>query len=154
MRSPDLLVIADEAEAPEIARSFNSGSGPQERWPAIALGTISEEELAYLGIGLGVCDGEERDAVADELLYGEPPQPFVCRVIPEFVDALALLDAADVRRIGKRWRDADFRPCGGSRRVAILASMVELARQAKVAGKSVVRACPGYEEKGRTRRGT
>jgi hypothetical protein len=149
MRSPDLLVVADEAEAPEIVCAFGSAEGPQERWPAIVLGRIGEEELTYLGIALGVCDGDERDAVADELLSGEPPGPYVCRVVPELIEALIRLHPADVRRVGKHWRDADFRPCGGSGRVAILARMAELARQAKAAGKTVVRACPGYEHQGR-----
>ena len=145
MRLPDMLVVAEESEAGEIARSFGAG-GPQGRWPAFALGNVGEEELAYLGVYLGVCDGDELDSVADALLAGAPPHPFVCRVAPAFVEALAGMDAEQVRQAARRWRDADGRRCGGSGAPALLAGMAKLARQARAAGRAVVLACP---ERGR-----
>jgi hypothetical protein len=145
MRSLELLVIANEDQAHEIIRSFSCSTGPSERWPTVSLGDIDEEELAYLGANLGVCDDADRDAVAGALLCGEPPKPFVCRVLTAFIDALAGLNAADIRRVAEEWCDADFRTPGGSKRFLILVNMVELARQAKIAGKPILLACPGYQ---------
>jgi hypothetical protein len=136
-----MLVVAEESEAAEIARSFGSG-GPQGRWPALPLGTVTEEELTYLGIELGVCDDEDQDSVIDEELAGEPPHPFVCRVIPAFIDALARMDAEQARQAARQWRDADGRRCGGSRTAALLAGMANFAREARAADKALLLVFP------------
>lgn len=144
MRFTNLLVIADESEAPEVARFAPSPEDLRNRWPALPIDQVGEGELTWLGFALGVCD-EERDSVADELLHQEGgSDTFVCRVIAEFVEVLSRLDADAIPRVARQWRDPDHRRCGGGCAVALLGEMVAFARRARTAGKSVVWVCSGW----------
>jgi hypothetical protein len=138
MRSLNLFVLADEAEAAEVGRACRSPADLLNRWPAVRLGPVGEDDLAWLGFGLNVCD-EEDDSVLDELLFeDEAAGVLVCRVEPVFVEALGRLDADSLPRVAREWRDPDSRRCGGRQATAILGGMVALARQARSAAKSIL----------------
>src|SRR5262245_688190 len=87
-------LIADESEAEDIAAAADRLA----KWPSLVVEVITEDHLATLWKLLAERgDGAKGSVIGDCLIdfSDEFPGPNVCRVLPEFIDALASLQKSE-----------------------------------------------------------
>lgn len=141
--------IAEESEAEAIA---DIGSDDRDAdfddWPHLAMKSVLDSELMALWGILKGTPGKWVDVIdeslaqrgeADENGIGEDGLTIVCRVVPDFVVALAKLTDATLREAVRHWRkDENMADWSDSDATAALKEMVEFARRAEKDGKPVL----------------
>ena len=96
--------LAEEADAEVIA----SSDDPLDRWPHLSMKGIGMMELTSLWSALDGKDPDGERTTSGTLLYQESEDgPFVSRVVPEFIQALAEVKDADRDRIAAEWQESD-----------------------------------------------
>ncbi len=130
--------LAGEKEAEEIASIATTEEHTFEDWPHLALKNIGEVNLSELW---GILRGEpdSLDSATGELLFQHSDEVFVCRVEPGFIEALASVKPATVKRLASAWGKSeelsDWRPAEVE---SVLRELVTFARRAKREGKPVL----------------
>lgn len=136
--------VADASEAEAVA-SIAAGEGHSfEDWPHLALKDVADVPLTLLR---GILRGHPGTAEAvdgESLFFDEDEEDggmvSVRQVLPAFVDELAALTPAQVKRAAAAWHRCEGMTAWAAADVAkCLRGMVAFARRAKRAGKPVLR---------------
>jgi hypothetical protein len=141
--------IADEAEAERIADIGSDESDADfDDWPHLAMKSVLDSELMALwGILQGtpgkwadvIAESLARRGEADENGIGEDGLTIVCRVVPKFVSALAMLTDSKFKETVRHWRkDENMADWTETDATAVLKEMAAFARRAEVERKPVL----------------
>jgi hypothetical protein len=128
--------LADESEAEALARS----ESPFDDWPCLSMKSIIETELMILW-GLLRGEPDSLDDVTDDVLFmdSEDDGPFVFRVTPAFIAALAALDKPGIERVAREWHGCEQMAEWELPDLAeMLREMVEFAQRARRESKPVL----------------
>jgi hypothetical protein len=140
-KSRRTYLIADEADAEEVLIAYwRRRRGRRRRWPVLDLRNLDEDDLAALWQVLPG-EGDRRSILGDELVNAsdEFPGPNVCRVRPEFISALAALQAGDwPTYAAKGEQSGEVSHATRAELVSCIRALSEFARQAQQAGKPVL----------------
>ena len=100
-------VLAAESDAEAVASAVTTEVRSLEDWPHLSLRNIGQIDLHALWAILREEPREPR-STAGELLHQESDDgPFVCRVEPEFVEALARVGLQELASIAVQWRQTE-----------------------------------------------
>jgi hypothetical protein len=132
--------LADESEAEALGKS----EPPFDDWPCLSMKGIIESDFAHLW-GLLRSEPESREDVLGEELFADVEDDgaegglVIYRVLPEFIDALAVLDKPDIDRIAQEWHQSeDLGEWEPPDVASVLQEMVEFAQHARREGKPVL----------------
>lgn len=131
-----LLYIADLADAEAVGCDEDAAN----RWPSLWLRHIGDQELVALWATIADLPPEPgRTLMADLLLQGSDEGPFVMRVRPAFVSAVAAVPAERVPEVAAAWGRAeglaDWPPV---ELAAVVGQLREFAQRAVTSGQSVL----------------
>ena len=130
--------LADEGDAEAIASTVTTEEHSSDDWPNLSMKGIGEIDLSSLW---GILRGEpdSPDSATGDLLFQEGDEVFVCRVDPGFVEALAAVKPAAVKRIAAEWHKteelADWEAADVE---SVLRELVKFAGRAKRERKPVL----------------
>jgi hypothetical protein len=130
--------LADEGDAEAVASIATTEEHSFEDWPHLSLKGIREMDLSALW---GILRGEpdSLNSATGDLLFQEADEVFVCRVEPDFVEALAAIKPATVKRLAAAWNKSEGLTDWGAAEVeSALRELVKFTGQAKREGKPVL----------------
>jgi hypothetical protein len=131
--------LANEDEAEAVASVVTTEAHSFEEWPNIAMKNIGDMELRALwGVLRG--DSSLSDSVMGKLLFQASDEgPFVCRVVPEFIAALATIPGPDLSTIAAAWARAEMMSRWAPVTLAeLLGELVQFARRAQREAKPLL----------------
>jgi hypothetical protein len=136
--------VADASEAEAVASIATTGEHSFEDWPHLALKDVADVPLTLLRGILRGQPGTAEDVDGETLFWDEGEEGegmvSVTQVLPAFVDELAALTPAQVKRAAGAWHRcegmADWEAADVARS---LREMAAFARRARRAGKPVLR---------------
>jgi hypothetical protein len=131
-----LLYIADPHEAEAIGRDEDTA----DRCPCLWLRHIGDQELVALWATVADLPPEPgRTLMADLLFQGSDEGPFVMRVPPAFVAAVAAIPAERVPEVAAEWGRSEllahWQP---AELAAVVSQLREFSRRAAAAGQSML----------------
>ena len=131
-----LLYIADPADAVAVGCEEDAA----DRWPSLWLRHVGDLELVALWAALGNSASEtEGTLMADLLFQASDEGPFVMRVPPAFVAALAAIPAERIPEVASMWGQteelADWQP---AELTTVIEQLREFARRAVTSGKPML----------------
>jgi hypothetical protein len=131
--------IAEEHEAAAIAAIATSESSSFENWPSLSLKGIGAIDLFALARLLHA-QPPNRASLGDTLLFQESEAgPFVSRIPPAIIAALAALDESQHERVAGAWAQSESLASWNLDDVALaLRELVHFARRAEQSGKPVL----------------
>ena len=127
--------LADKADAESIASIAITEEHSFEDWPHLSMQGIGEMDLSTLW---GILRGEpdSLDSTSGDLLFQEAEEVFVCLVEPGFIEALAAVKPAAVKRVAAEWnKSEELADWNAAEVVSLLRGMVKFASQARREGK-------------------
>jgi hypothetical protein len=131
--------MAADTDAEAIASIVTTEEHSHDDWPNLALRNIGVFELQLLYELLKPGRDGGKDVSEAVLFNGGEEGPFVSRVQPLFVDALAAVKDGDIPALAQRWRNphAHF-SWPAEELAAVIRSLVKFAERARKAGKPVL----------------
>jgi hypothetical protein len=130
--------LADEGDAEAVASIATAEEHSFEDWPHLSLKGVGELDLSALW---GILRGEPDSlhSATGALLFQEGDEVFVCRVEPAFVEALAAVKPATIKRLAAEWHKTEGLEDWGAVEVeSALGALVKFAGRAKREEKPVV----------------
>ncbi len=130
--------LADEADAEAVASIATTEEHSFDDWPHLSLRGIGDMELSSLW---GIVRGEpdSLDSATGDLLFQEAEEVFVARVVPAFIEALAAIKPAGIKRLAAEWNKSEELADWDAAEVAtVLRELVKFARRAQREGKPVL----------------
>ena len=94
--------LAAESEAEAVASIATTEEYSFEDWPHLSMKNVGEMDLSALWSILRD-EPDSHDSATGALLFQEAEEVFVCRVKPGFVEALASVTSAAIKRIANAW---------------------------------------------------
>jgi hypothetical protein len=136
--------LADPAEAEAVASIATTEEHSFEDWPHLALKDAADVPLTLLRGILGGQPGTALDVDGETLFWDEGEEGegmvSVTQVLPAFVDELAALAPAQVKRAAAAWQRCEgMTDWAAADVVRCLRETVTFARRARRAGKAVLR---------------
>jgi hypothetical protein len=130
--------LADDGDAKAVAAIATTEEHTFEDWPHLSLKGIGEMDLSTLwGILRGVPDS--LDSATGDLLFQEEDEVFVCRVEPGFIEALAAVKPAAIKRLAAEWNKCEeLADWSAADVVSVLRELVKFASRAQRDGKPVL----------------
>ena len=130
--------LAEEGDAKAVASIVTTEEHSFEDWPHLSLKGIGAMDLSTLW---GVLRGrpDSLDSATGNLLTQEADEVFVCRVEPGFIEALAAVKAAGIKRLAAEWNTSEELADWGAAEVeSVVRALVKFAGRAKREGKPVL----------------
>lgn len=130
--------LANDGDAEAVASIATTEEHTFKDWPHLSLRGVGEMDLSALwGILRGETDS--LDSATGDLLYQEADEVFVCRVESGFVEALAVIKPAAIKRLAGEWNATEGLAEWGAAEVeSAIRNLVKFAGRAKREDKPVL----------------